>query len=96
VADRDDFDQRLQQARARHGLEPTPKGGGRLPAGPWGVGFRAGVEFFSAVLVGLGIGWLLDRWLGTTPWLLLVFLLAGGAAGVMNVYRLFDPRRGAR
>ena len=95
MADRDDdFDQRLQQARARHGLDPAPKsGGGGLPGGPWGVGFRAGVEFFSAVLVGLVIGWLLDRWLGTTPWLLLVFLLVGGAAGVLNVYRLFTPPR---
>lgn len=93
--DRDDFDRRLQDARARQGLDPKPGGRGALPGGPWGIGFRAGIEVFSALVVGLVIGWLLDRWLGTAPWLLLVFLLAGGAAGVMNVYRLFNPRRGA-
>jgi len=39
------------------------------------------------VLVGAGLGWLLDRWLGTTPWGLIVFLLLGFAAGVLNVMR---------
>jgi ATP synthase protein I len=39
------------------------------------------------VLVGAGLGWLLDRWLGTKPWGLIVFLLLGFAAGVLNVMR---------
>jgi ATP synthase protein I len=92
VADPDDFNDRLRQARTRQGLDPAPKGSGGLPQGPWGIGFRAGVEVFSALVVGIGIGWMLDRWLGTTPWLLLVFLMLGGAAGVMNIFRLFMPR----
>ena len=96
MAERDDFEQRLREARARQGLDPAPTGRGQLPGGPWGIGFRVGVELVSALVVGLVIGWLLDRWLGTTPWLLLVFFLAGGAAGVLNVYRVFSPRRGAR
>ena len=33
------------------------------------------------------IGWLLDRWLGISPWGLIVFLLLGFAAGVLNVMR---------
>ena len=39
------------------------------------------------MLVGAGIGWLLDRWLGISPWGMIVFLLLGFAAGVLNVMR---------
>lgn len=53
-----------------------------------GIAFRVTVEVVSALAVGLGIGWLLDRWLGTRPWLMIVFLVLGGAAGILNVYRL--------
>ncbi|WP_426959064.1 AtpZ/AtpI family protein [Muricoccus radiodurans] len=63
-----------------------------MPQGPWGIGFRAGVEVVAALVVGAGLGFALDRWLGTFPWLFLVFFLVGGAAGVLNVYRLFTPR----
>jgi ATP synthase protein I len=38
-------------------------------------------------VVGAGIGWLIDRWLGISPWGLIVFLLLGFAAGVLNVMR---------
>jgi ATP synthase protein I len=38
-------------------------------------------------LVGAGIGWLIDHWLGVSPWGLIVFLLLGFAAGVLNVMR---------
>jgi len=41
----------------------------------------------AALIVGVGIGLLLDRWLGTTPWFLIVFFLLGAAAGILNVYR---------
>ena len=52
------------------------------------IGFRIGVELFSAVVVGAGIGHLLDNFFNTKPWLLVVFLFFGGAAGILNVYRL--------
>lgn len=50
-------------------------------------GLRLGSEFIAAVLVGAGIGYLLDLWLGTSPWILLVMVLIGFAAGVLNVTR---------
>jgi ATP synthase protein I len=50
-------------------------------------GFRLSSEMVGGVLVGAGLGWLLDRWLGTTPWGLIVFLLLGFAAGILNVMR---------
>ena len=88
-----DLHERLKQARAREGLVSGPDGQKGLPVGPWGIGLRAGVEVVSALVVGIGIGWLLDRWLGTWPWLFLVFFVLGSVAGVLNVYRLFNPRR---
>jgi ATP synthase protein I len=50
-------------------------------------GFRLSTELVGGVLVGALIGWLLDRWLGISPWGLIVFLLLGFAAGVLNVMR---------
>ncbi|MGI8524862.1 MAG: AtpZ/AtpI family protein [Pseudolabrys sp.] len=50
-------------------------------------GFRLSTELVAGVLAGAGLGWLLDRWLGSSPWGLIVFLLLGFAAGVLNVMR---------
>lgn len=88
---RDGFEERLRKARERKGLDRAKHSQQGLP-GSAAIGFRAGVEVVSALIVGVGIGWLLDRWLGTFPWLFLVFFLIGGAAGVLNVHRLFNPR----
>ena len=50
-------------------------------------GFRLSTELVAGVLVGGAVGWLLDRWLGISPWGLIVFLLLGFAAGVLNLMR---------
>jgi ATP synthase protein I len=50
-------------------------------------GLRLSSELVAGVLVGAGIGWLIDRWLGTVPWGLFVFALVGFTAGVLNVMR---------
>jgi ATP synthase protein I len=96
VNERDAFAKRLAEARAKQGLDKPAAGKGELPSGSWGVGFRAGVEVVSALIVGVGLGFALDRWLGTWPWLFLLFFVLGSAAGVLNVYRLLSPRKAAR
>jgi len=50
-------------------------------------GFRLSSELVAGVLVGSGIGWLIDRALGTLPWGMFVFAMLGFAAGVWNVMR---------
>jgi len=45
-----------------------------------------GVELISATLTWAGIGWLVDRWLGTAPWFLAVGALVGNAAGIYLVW----------
>ena len=52
-----------------------------------GRAFRMSTEFVAGVIAGGGLGWLLDRWLGTSPWGLIVFLMLGFAAGTFNVVR---------
>jgi ATP synthase protein I len=90
------FEQRLRAARDRAGLDEPPKSTSKradpLSGSPWSVGLRVGVELVAALAVGVGIGWLLDRWLHTKPVFLAIFLLLGGAAGVRNIYRIFAPR----
>ena len=81
----DDLDARLKEAQAREA-----KPGGSAPSSTTsglGVGLRIGVEMVSALAVGLAIGWGLDRWLGTKPWLMVVFFFLGAAAGILNAYR---------
>jgi ATP synthase protein I len=58
-------------------------------AGPSFLGraFRLSTEFIAGVLAGFGLGWLFDRWLGTSPWGLIAFLLLGFGAGIYNVMR---------
>lgn len=51
------------------------------------TGFRVGTELLSGVVVGAGLGYVLDMYLQTKPWLLIVFLLLGFVAGFLNVYR---------
>jgi ATP synthase protein I len=50
-------------------------------------GFRLSSELVAGVLVGAGIGWLIDKGLGTLPWGVFVFALLGFTAGVWNVMR---------
>ena len=46
-----------------------------------------GFSFVLAIVLGVWAGWLLDKWLGTSPWMFFLFFILGLAAGVLNVYR---------
>ena len=68
-------------------------------SGPSGFarGFQLSSELVAGVIVGAVIGWSLDYWLGISPWGMIVFLLVGFVAGVLNVMRSAGvwPRPGA-
>ncbi|MFZ1413580.1 MAG: AtpZ/AtpI family protein [Defluviicoccus sp.] len=81
-----DLDERLKRLRAET-EPPEAKPAFGEPAYGLGMAFMVAAHLVSGLGVGAGIGYLLDRGLGTKPWLLVTFFLLGAAAGGMNVYR---------
>ncbi len=82
----DDLNRRLKDARSKHAPdEPEKDGAGS--SGGLGLGFRVAIDLVAGVAVGVFVGWLLDRWLGTTPWLMVLFFFLGAGAGFTNVLR---------
>ena len=76
----------LEAFRAR---QRTRERNGARPASGMGYALRMSFDMVAALVVGGAMGWLLDRWLGTGPALLLVFGLFGLAAGFLNVARTY-------
>jgi ATP synthase protein I len=85
----DDLDSRLKKARGHQDerVRRSEMLSPNLPGSAMGLAFRVGVELVAGVAVGAGIGYALDRWLGTGPWLMIVFFFLGAAGGMMNVFR---------
>ena len=52
-----------------------------------GFAFKLSAELISAVAVGTIIGFILDNWFGTKPWLIIIFFFLGSIAGMLNVIR---------
>ena len=52
-----------------------------------GSAFKMSTELVSAVVVGTIIGFILDNWFGTKPWLILIFFFVGVIAGITNVIK---------
>ena len=78
----------LGHLRARNGRPSNSPGADRATtASGYAKGFRLSSELVGGVLVGAGLGWLIDRLLGISPWGFIVFLLLGFVAGVLNVMR---------
>ena len=90
----DDFAVRLRQLRQATEAEGKQAEGQKSQsdkrAVPNGLGLAARIttELVAAVLVGALLGWWLDGVFGTSPWLLLVFLLLGFAAALRNIVRV--------
>ena len=52
-----------------------------------GNAFKLGTELVASVAVGTIIGFILDSWFGTKPWLIIIFFFLGAAAGMLNVIK---------
>jgi ATP synthase protein I len=84
----DDLDARLRALREE--VEPdrgAADGSSGPPRNASGMAYRMSIELVAGLVVGGGIGWLLDSWLHTTPAMIIVFFILGAAAGILNVYR---------
>lgn len=82
-----ELDARLKEFR--DGLQPAGKTpDGDAPQSGVGVAFTIASHLVAGLIVGAGIGYLLDSWLDTSPWMLVVFFFLGAASGMLNVYRV--------
>ena len=81
----EDFKTRLEIAKTKlkkQIQDDTEKKGSFM-----GSAFKLGTELVAAVAVGTIIGFILDSWFDTKPWLIIIFFFLGTAAGILNVIR---------
>jgi len=80
-----DFKTRLKIAKSKiekNDISDSEKRGSFM-----GNAFKLGTELVAAVAVGTIIGFILDSWFDTKPWLIIIFFFLGAAAGMLNVIR---------
>jgi ATP synthase protein I len=53
---------------------------------------RVATELLAGLLIGTSVGWLIDNWLNTSPLFLIIFFLLGGAAGILNLWRIITGK----
>ena len=82
---KDQFKTRLKIAKSRAKAKYSSNNNGSNSS--IGVAFKMSTELVAAVAVGTIIGFILDNWFGTKPWLILIFFFVGVIAGVMNVIK---------
>jgi ATP synthase protein I len=85
-----DLGQRLDKVKAQRATDADADLDAEMRGRGMAYGLRMAAELVAAVIVGGAIGYGLDRWLGSTPWLFLLFFLLGFAAGVLNVVRAYE------
>jgi ATP synthase protein I len=78
-----EIDRRLSEVKARHAPKPEARQRGEA----MGQGLKIAVELVVGVGFGALVGWWLDKTFGTQPWLMIVMVLLGFAAGMMNIIR---------
>jgi ATP synthase protein I len=82
-----DLEARIARAQARSPAQAEAEQRRQSDMSGLSRGFRLASEFAAAILVGAGLGYLIDMVLPTRPWGMVVLLLLGFAAGVLNVVR---------
>ena len=81
----EDFKTRLKIAKSK--IEKKLQSDSEKKGSFMGSAFKLGTELVAAVSVGTIIGFILDSWFDTKPWLIIIFFFLGTAAGILNVIR---------
>ena len=81
----EDFKTRLKIANSKIKRQINPDNEKR--GSFMGNAFKLGTELIAAVGVGTIIGFILDSWFGTKPWLIIIFFFLGAIAGMLNVIK---------
>ena len=82
---KDQFKTRLEIAKSK--ILKRSKISKQSPSSNVGIAFKMSTEMVAAVVVGTIIGFILDNWFGTKPWLIICFFIMGVTAGILNVIR---------
>ncbi len=83
-----DLSKRIKQAKGESDEESHSMTAGNQQGLAFGL--RLGIELVVALLVGFVIGYFLDSWLGTRPFLMILFAFLGMGAGISNIFRLVN------
>ena len=81
----EDFKTRLKIAKSK--IKKKDENDAEKKGSFMGSAFKLGTELVAAVAVGTIIGFILDSWFDTKPWLIIIFFFIGSAAGMLNVIR---------
>ena len=81
----EDFKTRLKIAKSK--IKKSVNNDNEKRGSFMGNAFKLGTELVAAVVVGTIIGFILDSWFDTKPWLIIIFFFLGTAAGMLNVFR---------
>ena len=81
----EDFKTRLKIAKSK--IKKQVQSDSEKRGSFMGSAFKLGTELVAAVAVGTIIGFILDNWFDTKPWLIIIFFFLGAAAGMSNVIR---------
>ena len=81
----EDFKTRLKIAKSK--IKKQVQSDNEKRGSFMGSAFKLGTELVAAVAVGTIIGFILDSWFDTKPWLIIIFFFLGTAAGILNVIK---------
>ena len=81
----EDFKTRLKIAKSK--IKKQVQSDSEKKGSLMGSAFKLGSELVAAVAVGTIIGFILDSWFDTKPWLIIIFFFLGAAAGMMNIVK---------
>ena len=81
----EDFETRLKIAKSK--IKKNDQSDNEKRGSIMGGAFKLSTELVSAVAVGTILGFILDSWFDTKPWLIIIFFFLGTAAGILNVIR---------
>ena len=83
----EELEKKIQSMRAKDAKKAVSHGKAKIDGKATGMAMRASIELVSALVVGGFLGYLIDQWLGITPFGMIIFMLLGFVAGFMNIYR---------
>ena len=82
----EDFKTRLKIAKSK--IEKEVQSDSEKRGSFMGSAFKLGTELVASVAVGTIIGFILDTWFDTKPWLIILFFFLGSIAGILNVIKV--------